>query len=203
MDSLGICEGLDKDPARPQRGRRHSRDALRKDARHQFLQDRSRITAPFLGQKRSQPQRFQPAHIRAGFWGPAISAQRRDGASATRDFCFSVLLRHLVLDLVCVPWVAAGQRAERRRGPAAFDHATAGLHLHVQTPLHAAHLHVLVQVPVHVTLGCGQLHLKKDNICVWDNTVVSTHWEPRQGEPRWREIFPIDINMSASLCRQK
>lgn len=42
------------------------------------------------------------------------------------------------------------------------DEPAAGFHLHVETPLHAAHLHVLVQVPVHVTLGRGQLQLQQD-----------------------------------------
>ena len=45
----------------------------------------------------------------------------------------------------------------------AFDEPAAGLHLHVQAPLHAAHLHVLVQVAVHVALGCGQLQLRRAN----------------------------------------
>ena len=43
--------------------------------------------------------------------------------------------------------------------PRLGDKPAAGLHLHVQAPLHAAHLHVLVQVPVHVVLGRGQLQL--------------------------------------------
>ena len=44
----------------------------------------------------------------------------------------------------------------------AFDEPTAGLHLHVQAPLHAAHLHILMKVSVHVALGCGQLQLEGD-----------------------------------------
>ena len=43
--------------------------------------------------------------------------------------------------------------------PRLGDEPAAGLHLHVQPPLHAAHLHVFVQVPVHVVLGRGQLQL--------------------------------------------
>ena len=41
----------------------------------------------------------------------------------------------------------------------AFDEPTAGLHLHVQASLHAAHFHILMKVSVHVALGCGQLQL--------------------------------------------
>lgn len=41
-----------------------------------------------------------------------------------------------------------------------FDEPPAGLHLHVQASLHAAHLHILMQVPVHVALGRGQLQLR-------------------------------------------
>lgn len=40
------------------------------------------------------------------------------------------------------------------------NESPAGLHLHIKTPLHRAHLHVLMQVPVHVRLGCGQLQLR-------------------------------------------
>lgn len=45
--------------------------------------------------------------------------------------------------------------------PRLGDEPPASLHLHVQTSLHAAHLHVFVQVPVHVVLGRGQLQLPK------------------------------------------
>lgn len=53
----------------------------------------------------------------------------------------------------------------RRAAPVcrAFDEPTAGLHLHVQASLHAAHLHILMQVSVHVALGCGQLQLEGVN----------------------------------------
>lgn len=44
--------------------------------------------------------------------------------------------------------------------PGLGDEPAAGLHLHVQAPLHAAHLHVFVQVAVHVVLGRGQLQLR-------------------------------------------
>lgn len=81
--------------------------------------------------------------------------------STNGDFSLCVLVRDLVLDLVCVPWVAAGHRAERGRVPAAFNHPPARLHLHVQASLHAAHLHVLVQMAVHVTLCRGQFHLRE------------------------------------------
>lgn len=40
-----------------------------------------------------------------------------------------------------------------------FDQPPAGLHLDVQAPFHAAHLHVLVEVAVHVALGGGQFQL--------------------------------------------
>lgn len=46
----------------------------------------------------------------------------------------------------------------------ALDEPAAGLHLHIQATLHAAHLHVLVQVPVHVALGRGQLQLRGTNM---------------------------------------
>lgn len=42
-----------------------------------------------------------------------------------------------------------------------FDKPTTGFHLYIQAPLHAAHLHVLVKVAVHVTLGCGQFQLEE------------------------------------------
>lgn len=141
---------------------------LKKTPRHRLLHDRNSTRAPFLGQRLPKPA-LLPA------WEPATSAERRDGASADGDFCFGVLLRHLVLDLVCVPRVAAGHGAEGGRAPAAFDHATAGLHLHVQAPLHAAHLHVLVQVPVHVALGCGQLHLETKETCLSEDTSKVSH----------------------------
>lgn len=79
------------------------------------------------------------------------------------NFSLCILVWNLILDLVCVPWVAAGCGAERGRVPATFNHPPAGLHLYVQASLHAAHLHVLVQVSVHVALCCGQFHLKEDN----------------------------------------
>ena len=44
--------------------------------------------------------------------------------------------------------------------PGLGDEPAAGLHLHIQAPLHAAHLHVLMQVAVHVVLGRGQLQLR-------------------------------------------
>lgn len=49
----------------------------------------------------------------------------------------------------------------------AFDEAPAGLHLHVQSPLHAAHFHVLVEVAVHVALGRGQFQLSKSRWRWW------------------------------------
>lgn len=42
------------------------------------------------------------------------------------------------------------------------DEPAAGFHLHVETPLHTAHLHVLMQVSVHVILGCGQFQLERE-----------------------------------------
>lgn len=59
-----------------------------------------------------------------------------------------------------------GQTRMRTAAPVcrAFDEPTAGFHLHVQASLHAAHLHVLMQVPVHVALGCGQLQLEGGNV---------------------------------------
>lgn len=41
------------------------------------------------------------------------------------------------------------------------DESPAGLHLDVQPSLHGAHLHVLVQVSVHVALSCGQFQLRR------------------------------------------
>lgn len=41
------------------------------------------------------------------------------------------------------------------------DESPAGLHLDIQPSLHGAHLHVLMQVAVHVALGCGQLQLRR------------------------------------------
>lgn len=84
--------------------------------------------------------------------------------STNWDFSFCVLVRDLILDLVCVPWVAASHGAERRRVPAPFNHPPTGLHLHVEAPFHAAHLHVLMQVAVHVALCCRQFHLKNKQI---------------------------------------
>lgn len=54
-------------------------------------------------------------------------------------------------------------RLSRRSSPVPRlgDESPASLHLHVQASLHAAHLHVLVQVPVHVVLGRGQLQLRE------------------------------------------
>lgn len=43
------------------------------------------------------------------------------------------------------------------------DESPAGLHLDIEASLHRAHLHVLVQVSVHVALGCGQFHLESEN----------------------------------------
>lgn len=43
------------------------------------------------------------------------------------------------------------------------DESPAGLHLNIQASLHRAHLHVLVQVSVHVALGCGQFQLESEN----------------------------------------
>lgn len=40
------------------------------------------------------------------------------------------------------------------------DESPAGLHLNIQASLHRAHLHVLVQVSVHVALSCGQFQLQ-------------------------------------------
>lgn len=98
-------------------------------------------------------------------------SQEETGQSPTMqpsaNFSLCILVWNLILDLVCVSWVAAGHRAERGRVPAAFNHPPAGLHLYVQASLHAAHLHVLVQVSVHVTLCCGQFHLKEDNKSAW------------------------------------
>lgn len=54
------------------------------------------------------------------------------------------------------------QRAPRVSSPvsALCDESPAGLHLDVQASLHRTHLHVLVQVAVHVALGCSQFQLK-------------------------------------------
>lgn len=46
------------------------------------------------------------------------------------------------------------------------DESPAGLHLDVQASLHGAHLHVLVQVSVHVALCCGQFHLRWGRLTV-------------------------------------
>lgn len=60
-----------------------------------------------------------------------------------------VILHVIHVDLVwdalsgILPAVASGT----------LNQSPACLHLHVQTTLHAAHLHVLMQVPVHVVLG--------------------------------------------------
>ena len=43
------------------------------------------------------------------------------------------------------------------------DESPAGLHLNIQASLHGAHLHVLVQVSVHVTLCRGQFQLESEN----------------------------------------
>lgn len=55
---------------------------------------------------------------------------------------------------VCAPVVSA-----------LCDEPPAGLHLNIQASLHRAHLHVLVQVSVHVTLGSGQLQLQTYSRC--------------------------------------
>lgn len=65
----------------------------------------------------------------------------------TQDWCYWLLPRV--------------SRPSRSPVPRLGDEPPASLHLHVQTSLHAAHLHVFVQVPVHVVLGCGQLQLQK------------------------------------------
>lgn len=106
------------------------------------------------------PPAFEP------LWptGPDSARNERGGPSTNRDFGLCVLVWDLVLDLICVPWVAAGPGTERRRVPAAFNHSPTRLHLHVQASLHAAHLHVLVQVAVHVALCCGQFHLKENKM---------------------------------------
>ncbi len=44
------------------------------------------------------------------------------------------------------------------------DESPAGLHLNIQASLHRAHLHVLMQVSVHVTLSCGQFQLESENM---------------------------------------
>lgn len=66
------------------------------------------------------------------------------------------------------PWLQSRARVSRFSCsslpvPRLGDEPPASLHLHVQASLHAAHFHVLVQVPVHVILGCGQLQLHKGN----------------------------------------
>lgn len=45
--------------------------------------------------------------------------------------------------------------------PALRDEPPAGLHLHIQASFHGAHLHVFVQVAVHVALGRGQFQLSR------------------------------------------
>jgi len=42
------------------------------------------------------------------------------------------------------------------------DESPAGFHLHIQSSLHAAHLHVLVKMAVHVWLCCGKFQLQRN-----------------------------------------
>lgn len=53
------------------------------------------------------------------------------------------------------------------------DESPAGLHLDVQPSFHGAHLHVFMQVAVHIALGCGQLQLKRRRQTVSVNANVS------------------------------
>lgn len=52
------------------------------------------------------------------------------------------------------------------------DESPAGLHLNVQASLHGAHLHVLVQVSVHVALCCSQFHLRSGKVAVTHTVFV-------------------------------
>ena len=110
--------------------------------------------------------------------------------SADWSLALSVLVQ-LVLDLVGVPWVTAGHGADRRGAPAALDHPPAGLHLDVQASLHAAHLHVLVQVAVHVALRCGQFHLR--------GAERGTEW----GREGWTEGWEGERQGGREECRRK
>lgn len=47
------------------------------------------------------------------------------------------------------------------------DESPAGFHLHIQSSLHTAHLHVLMQVSVHVTLSRGQFQLQEEDSGFW------------------------------------
>lgn len=58
------------------------------------------------------------------------------------------------------------------------DESPAGLHLNVQASLHGAHLHVLVQVSVHVALRCGQLHLRSGRLAVTHTREKHRHATP-------------------------
>lgn len=58
-----------------------------------------------------------------------------------------------------VSWISCWSSPVPRLG----DEPPASLHLHIQASLHAAHLHVLVEVPVHVIFGCSQFQLFKEN----------------------------------------
>lgn len=88
--------------------------------------------------------------------------------AGTRDSRGQPVQRHLSLpqrapelhgrDSAPAPSVSPGGRA--LPVPRLGDKPAAGLHLHIQAPLHAAHFHVFVQVPVHVVLSCGQLQLQ-------------------------------------------
>lgn len=139
--------------------------------KHNFLNNQRSIKAPFLGlnpnitlphlgcSTQNQLQLHPRLNPRDQQSGERTNEPCRP--STNRDFGLRVLVWDLVLDLVCVPWVTAGRGAERRRVPAAFNHPPTRLHLHVQPSLHAAHLHVLVQVTVHVALRSGQLHLQE------------------------------------------
>lgn len=152
---------------------------------HHFLNNRNSIKAPVLdlhqwarpSEHRSNRSRLRLFHLSSrvelythltpvttrGFQedvgqGPALQP------STNGDFSVCVLVWNLVLDLICVPWVTAGHGADRGRVPATFNHPSAGLHLHVQASLHAAHLHVLVQMSVHIALCCSQFQLESENM---------------------------------------
>ncbi len=71
--------------------------------------------------------------------------------------CRDVLLRFISADNIDSLNQPAG-------GGCALDEPPAGLHLYVQPSLHTAHLHVLMQVSVHVILGCGQFQLQEEDV---------------------------------------
>lgn len=84
------------------------------------------------------------------------------------DACAAALLRgkwarQKVPDIIVTAIDGDGRVIARRACilvAALRDESPAGLHLDVQASLHGAHLHVLVQVAVHVALCRGQLQLE-------------------------------------------